>query len=59
MLDEGKADLTGSEIVFPVSVVTDVTPAKLLQFNRALAARVAIYRQQWGSCAYRAERILL
>jgi hypothetical protein len=49
MLDEGKADLTGSEIVFPVSVVTDVTPAKLLQFNRALAARVAIYRQQWAA----------
>ena len=49
MLDEGKTDLTGSEIVFPVSIVTDATPAKLLRFNRALAARVAVYRQQWAA----------
>lgn len=48
MLNEGLTDLNGAEIAFPVSVVTDVTAAKLMQFNRALAARVAVYRQQWA-----------
>lgn len=49
LLDEGKTELTGSEITFPVSIVADVTPLKLLRFNRALAARVAVYRQQWAA----------
>ncbi len=48
MLNEGLTDLTGSEIVFPVTIVTDVTPLKLQRFNRSLAARVAVYRQQWA-----------
>lgn len=49
MLNEGKTDLTGSEIAFPVSITPgDPTPARLIQFNRALAARVAVYRQLWG-----------
>ncbi len=48
MLNEGKTDLTGSELAFPVSITEDATPAKLIQFNRALAARVAVYRQLWG-----------
>lgn len=50
LLDEGKASLTGSEIAFPLSdgFTGFKTPAGLLQFNRALAARVAVYRQQWA-----------
>ncbi|AWO00287.1 RagB/SusD family nutrient uptake outer membrane protein [Chitinophaga alhagiae] len=49
LLDEGKADLTGSAIDFPLSdgFAGFKTPAGLLRFNRALAARVAVYRQQW------------
>lgn len=51
LLDEGKADLTGSTISFPISTgfTGFSTPAGLIQFNRALAARVAVYRQQWAA----------
>lgn len=51
LLDEAKADLTGSAVSFPLSsgFTGFKTPAGLLQFNRALAARVAIYRQQWAA----------
>lgn len=51
LLDEGKADLTGSAIDFPLSdgFANFKTPAGLLRFNRALAARVAVYRQQWAA----------
>ncbi len=48
LLDQGKAELTGSEIAFPVTIGTP-TAASLLRFNRAIAARVAIYRQQWAA----------
>lgn len=51
LLDEAKADLTGSTIIFPLSTgfTGFKTPAGLLQFNRALAARVAVYRTQWAA----------
>ncbi len=50
LLDDAKADLTGADIVFKLSsgfgAYTDA--AGLIKFNRALAARVAVYRQQWA-----------
>jgi hypothetical protein len=50
LLDEGKNDLTGATISFKLSsgygIFTDA--AGLIKFNRAIAARVAIYRQQWA-----------
>lgn len=57
LLDEGKTEFTGSEIAFQLSSGFDnfkdadgnVTPAGMLKFNRALAARVALYRQQWAA----------
>lgn len=51
LLDEAKTDLTGAEVPFPLSSgFTGFKSASgLLQFNRALAARVAVYRQQWAS----------
>lgn len=51
LLDEAKADLTGAEFAFTLSSgfgdFSNV--AGFLQFNRALAARVAVYRQQWAA----------
>jgi hypothetical protein len=49
LLDEAKADLTGSAVIFPLSsgFTGFKTPAGLIQFNRALAARVAVYRSLW------------
>lgn len=51
LLDEGKADLTGATISFPLSSgFTGFSDAAgLIKFNRALAARVAVYRQQWAA----------
>lgn len=51
LLDEAKTDLTGADIPFPLSSgFSGFKSANgLLQFNRALAARVAVYRQQWAS----------
>ena len=53
LLDAGKADLAGSSIIFTLSPgfagFTDA--AGLVKFNRALAARVAVYRQQWAEAA--------
>lgn len=48
-LDEGKTDLTGSEVIFPLSdgFAGFKDAAGLLEFNRAVAARVLIYRKQW------------
>lgn len=50
-LDAGKADLTGSEVIFPLSDgflgFKDATG--LLRFNRAIAARVHIYRKNWAA----------
>jgi len=56
LLDAGKADLTGASVIFPLSAGFDgirdpiqgLTAAGLIKFNRALAARVAVYRQQWA-----------
>lgn len=54
LLNEAKTDLQGSVIEFPLSSGFDVaktdgkvTPEGFLKFNRALAARVALYRQDW------------
>jgi hypothetical protein len=51
MLDEAKADLTGAAIVFNLSEGFDgfKDAAGLIKFNRAIAARVAVYRQQWAA----------
>ncbi|SEW35565.1 RagB/SusD family nutrient uptake outer membrane protein [Chitinophaga arvensicola] len=48
-LDEGKADLTGSEVIFPLSdgFLGFKDAAGLLKFNRAIAARVYVYRKNW------------
>ncbi|GAA3919057.1 hypothetical protein GCM10022209_09880 [Chitinophaga oryziterrae] len=48
-LDDGKADLTGSEVMFPLSdgFLGFKDAAGLLKFNRALAARVYTYRKNW------------
>lgn len=51
LLDEGKTDLTGATISFTLtsgfSGFSDA--AGLVKFNRALAARVAVYRKQWAA----------
>ncbi|WPV65258.1 RagB/SusD family nutrient uptake outer membrane protein [Chitinophaga sp. LS1] len=49
-LDDGKADLTGADIIFPLSggFAGFSDAAGLLKFNRALAARVHLYRKQWA-----------
>lgn len=51
LLDEGKTDLTGSAISFALTSGFDgfYDAAGLLKFNRALAARVAVYRKQWAA----------
>ncbi|WP_336517268.1 RagB/SusD family nutrient uptake outer membrane protein [Pollutibacter soli] len=50
ILDEAKTDLAGSEVVFRLSNgfagLSDA--AGLVKFNRAISARVAIYRKQWA-----------
>jgi hypothetical protein len=50
-LEEGKTDLTGSEVMFPLSngFLGFKDAAGLLKFNRALAARVYIYRKNWAA----------
>ncbi|HZE84254.1 MAG TPA: RagB/SusD family nutrient uptake outer membrane protein, partial [Puia sp.] len=49
-LDLGRDDLAGASVIFPLS--DGYTPytdaAGLTKFNRALAARVAVYRQKWA-----------
>ncbi|ULQ54249.1 RagB/SusD family nutrient uptake outer membrane protein [Flavihumibacter fluvii] len=51
ILDEARTDLSGATISFPLSAgfsgFTDA--AGLIKFNRALAARVAIYRKEWAA----------
>jgi len=51
LLDEGKTDLTGATISFDLTPgFTGFTDAPgLIQFNRALAARVDVYRKLWSS----------
>ena len=49
LLDEAKNNLNGSSIVYPLTSgfagLDDVTG--FIKFNRALAARVDVYRQKW------------
>ncbi len=49
LLDEGRTDFEGAQVSFPLSSgfagLNDA--AGLTKVNRALAARVAVYRQQW------------
>lgn len=49
LLDEGKTDLTGAQVAFPLSsgFAGFNTAEGLKKLNRALAARVAVYRKQW------------
>ncbi len=53
LLEEGKTELTGSSIIFTLSdgFIGFKDAAGLVKFNRALAARVAVYRQQWAEAA--------
>lgn len=48
-LDAGKADLTGSDVLFPLSdgFLGFKDAAGLIKFNRAIAARIYIYRKNW------------
>jgi len=49
LLDEAQSDLTGATIDFPLPGFDGFTDAAgFLKVNRALAARVAIYRKQWA-----------
>jgi hypothetical protein len=49
LLDEGKADLAAAQVTFPLSsgFAGFNDAAGLSKVNRALAARVAVYRKQW------------
>ena len=51
ILDDAMADLNGAAIDFPLSdgFAGFKTAAGLLKYNRALAARVAVYRGQWAA----------
>jgi hypothetical protein len=50
LLDEAKSDLSGATVTFPLTSGFDgfQDAAGFTKFNRALAARVAVYREQWG-----------
>ncbi|HEX2607810.1 MAG TPA: RagB/SusD family nutrient uptake outer membrane protein [Flavisolibacter sp.] len=49
LLNEANADLKGNNISFPfTTTVYSSNAAEFSKFNRALAARVAIYRQDWA-----------
>jgi hypothetical protein len=49
LLDQGRDDLTAATVIFPLSGgFSSFNDAPgLVKFNRALAARVAVYRQKW------------
>ena len=51
LLDEAKTDFAAAQIAFPLSsgFAGFNDAAGLTKVNRALAARVAIYRKQWGA----------
>ena len=57
LLDEARTDLAGSQLSFPLTpgfAGTSVSPAfndapGFTKFNRALAARVDVYRKQWAT----------
>lgn len=49
LLDSANTDLTGATVAFPLAGFTGFSDAPgLAKINRALAARVAVYRQQWS-----------
>lgn len=49
LLDDGKTDLTGSDVEFSLPGFGELIDANgLVQFNRALAARVSVYGQKWN-----------
>lgn len=49
LLNQGLTDLTGSDVIFNLSSGFNgfTTASSLAQFNRALAARVDVYQQNW------------
>jgi hypothetical protein len=48
ILDSAKNDLTGATVSFPLAGFGNFSDAAgLLQFNRAIAARVSVYQQKW------------
>lgn len=49
LLNQGQADLNGSNVIFNLSSGFSgfTTASGLVQFNRALAARVDVYQQNW------------
>jgi hypothetical protein len=51
LLDEAKTDLTGATVAFPLTdgFAGFDDAAGLAKFNRALAARVDVYRKQWAT----------
>jgi hypothetical protein len=49
MLDEANADLSGNSAVFPfTTTLYGNDAATFSKFNRAIAARVAVYRKDWA-----------
>lgn len=49
LLDSGKTDLASATVSFPLAGFTKFNDAAgLMQVNRAMAARVAVYRQKWS-----------
>ncbi|MFC0772879.1 RagB/SusD family nutrient uptake outer membrane protein [Terrimonas alba] len=49
LLDEANADLKGNAALFPFSTTLySNTASEFSKFNRALAARIAIYRKDWA-----------
>jgi hypothetical protein len=49
LLDEGLSDLSGAEVVFPLAGFGQFGDAPgLAKFNRAIAARVDVYRENWS-----------
>ena len=50
LLDDGKADLSSADVAFTLAGFGGLGNATgLVKFNRAIAARVAIYREQWST----------
>ena len=53
LLDEAKTHLLAGGAAFPFTLTSGFagfnTPATFLQFNRAIKARVEVYRQQWSA----------
>jgi hypothetical protein len=48
VLDSAKTDLTGATVSFPLAGFGNFSDAAgLLQFNRAIAARVSVYQKNW------------